>query len=213
MILPETNLTNTLLIYGIRDPKDTQGKYRYVGKTKNLRDRATAHLRDSRNIRHRHVCNWINSLNGEVVFDILEICTTREEVSSSEVRWIQYLKDAGHDLTNHTLGGEGAFGRVVSEATKNKISKSVRETLAKRVWTDEERKAASEKQNGRKMSDDARTKLSKSMSGKSIPQATRDKISKSLTGRRNPHVGKGNHTRYHTNRGIVSDRCEHCLVI
>tara|TARA_R110000868_G_scaffold118456_3_gene314121 strand:+ start:2105 stop:2767 length:663 start_codon:yes stop_codon:yes gene_type:complete len=133
----------TTFIYTLNDP-DTN-EVRYVGKSDNPQKRLYMHLwRESKT----HKWSWIKSLKDKGLTPLLEVL---DEVPLDDWRfwekyWIAQLKVWGCDLVNHTEGGEGfASGelnpahlphvkaltskrqrdRVISEETKEKISKSL----------------------------------------------------------------------------------------
>jgi hypothetical protein len=85
-------------IYALFDHR-SPGRIRYVGVTHN---RPKARLRD-------HVRK-------------AEIGKCLYHSSTAEIRWIAWHKEQGHDLTNHTDGGEGSPGVIVSAEARKKMA-------------------------------------------------------------------------------------------
>lgn len=114
-----------LLIYGLTCP-DT-GLVRYIGKSSSGLLRPNEHKKPS-NLRYAtHKTNWIKKLISEdKTYGVIQIeyCENEEELNDREIHWIAKYRQAGYDLTNSTDGGEGALGMVVTQSTKDKISKS-----------------------------------------------------------------------------------------
>lgn len=118
-----------IYIYTLKDP--INNGIRYVGQTNNLKRRLARHITNSKNLTdNRHISNWIRSLNNLIIMDVIEVCDylVRNE---REKYWINYYKEKGFNLCNSSNGGAGAginnkncVGRVLSEKTKSKISKS-----------------------------------------------------------------------------------------
>jgi hypothetical protein len=212
MILPTEHLRDTFVVYAIRHSFDLTMEYRYVGMTNNLKSRANKHLRDARSGKNRYVCQWIQRHLGFVSFDVLEVCPNKESLALAEIKWIHILRSRGYRLANHTEGGEGAFGRKASDETRSQISSSLKKSWETRLLTAEDRKIIGEKSKGRAKvwSTEARAKAALASTGRIATPETRAKISSALTGRHNPNVAKGNHTRYHTNRGITKESCRFC---
>jgi hypothetical protein len=104
---------------------------RYVGKSNEFRikKRLIEHCRLSQLKKNSHKNNWIRSLlnqNERPVFKIIEECS-EFDFQEREKYWVKYYKDKGCDLTNGTVGGEGAIripNRVISEEQKRKIGET-----------------------------------------------------------------------------------------
>lgn len=115
-------------IYFLKDPITQE--IRYVGKTtKELNERlSNGHLRD-KTITHK--TNWINSLKKIGLIpniELVKICKNENLCCFSERFYIKLLGRADKNegiLINSTDGGEGTPGRIVSQATKDKMSKSI----------------------------------------------------------------------------------------
>lgn len=121
-----------IFIYVLTEPN---GKtIRYVGKSNEFRigKRLHEHCRYSQLHLHTHKNNWIKSLlanNQRPVLNIIEECQENNFVER-EKYWVSYYKKIGCNLTNSTIGGEGAIrihNRVISEKQKKTISKTLKQ--------------------------------------------------------------------------------------
>lgn len=87
------------------------GEPRYVGKCKNLKFRLSAHLSKAKGHHTDHHCaNWIRALlrNGlKPVIQAVEELDDNADWQAAEIAAIAKFREAGHDLTNGTAGGEG----------------------------------------------------------------------------------------------------------
>lgn len=93
-------------IYALCDP--STGECRYVGKTIDLEDRFRKHLRD-KHLSHKQC--WIVGLKKTGRIPVLTVLqTVKGDGCAEEIRWIQYYRERGADLTNLTDGGEGVAG-------------------------------------------------------------------------------------------------------
>lgn len=96
-----------IFIYALKNP-DTN-EIRYVGKTKNLlKKRLYEHCTKRNLLSKTHKNFWIKSLlelNKKPVIELLEICSSNNW-KEREIFWITQF----NNLTNTTLGGEGALG-------------------------------------------------------------------------------------------------------
>lgn len=113
-------------IYGLFDPRDE--RLRYVGQTtKALRARLACYLVPSSLKEHRHVVRWVKGLVDQGLQpDIrrLDVAFDREELDRLERGWIARCRAFGYALTNHSAGGRGNAGHVVSAETRAKISRA-----------------------------------------------------------------------------------------
>lgn len=113
------------LIYTLQDPISKE--IRYVGKTVEGKKRFYRDIKPSvYKTGTSHLYTWIRKLRHSELFPIWNIVQTFElitndELSKAEMYWISYFKSLGCDLCNHTAGGDGMFGYVMSEATKSKL--------------------------------------------------------------------------------------------
>jgi hypothetical protein len=119
-------LINQFLIYALTDPRS--GLVRYVGQSsigmkRPGRHRQPGYLRHDRG----HKGNWIRKLNRLGLaygVQVLELLPNAEELDAAEKHWISAFRLCGSPLVNLTDGGDGRRGYVMSQETKDKISRS-----------------------------------------------------------------------------------------
>lgn len=99
-------------IYGLK-VRGVKG-FRYVGQTiVDPRERLSGHFSAAKHKKSsRKVLDWINKHGRDKIeMVILESCPDDlGYLNYAERYWIASLRDLGHDLLNHTLGGEGVPG-------------------------------------------------------------------------------------------------------
>jgi len=111
-------------IYILRDPRDKA--IRYVGKTVDPKKRYQHWKRESEDDTWK--ANWFRCLieAGECfIMEIVEVVPSGGNWAEAERRWIKYYRDMGCDLTNLSDGGEGEPGRVLSQESRDKLSRSL----------------------------------------------------------------------------------------
>lgn len=100
----------------------------YVGKGQRSRDKA--HLRGSHNKRLNRLIAEMREMSCEPVIERIADNLTCGEARTLEIETIAKYGRKGYEpgglLMNHTLGGEGASGRVLSEESRQKLSASNR---------------------------------------------------------------------------------------
>ncbi len=125
-LVMEMRMNPKYLIYGLIDPRN--GQLRYVGKSCIGTKRAKNHAYPGVLGRDRtHTGNWIRGLHAQGLthqFIIIEVHPDGSLLSKAEIFWIRYFKDQGHNLTNHTDGGEGQLGVKFTDERKLKIARS-----------------------------------------------------------------------------------------
>lgn len=118
-------------IYGVR--RADEREFRYVGQTKHaVAHRRMQHFKAAVRGRKTPFYDWVRKFGSreDVYFQPLEfVMGGSEELNAAEVRWVAALRTEGHRLLNLTDGGDGVRGRV---------------------WTEEQRLAASKRNRGRK---------------------------------------------------------------
>lgn len=158
-------------IYVLKDPRTN--KIRYVGETLNPTKRQREHKTTKG---HRgHNFNWINSLEKQNLYPILEIvekCPNKTEGLIREKYWQDKLKLEGCNLTNNIPCGlpNPTYGIPLKEETKQKISKTLMGHSSTIGFT------------GRKHSRETKLKMSEKRIGKPRPVEVKIKISKTKTG-------------------------------
>lgn len=193
----------------------------YVGKSHDPQTRWLKHLKVSkhkRNVEKFYIHRAISKY-GIVNFTFTTIQSFKNEPDSllAEKYWIKYFnsntKNFGYNLTE---GGEGCSGRVMSEATKQKIRekalgrKHSPETIEKlriinlgRVPTNIEQLRTINK--GKKLSTEHKEKISEAKKGVIFTQEHKDNMSKVRIGKNlgpdNPFYGK-----HHTEANKIKSR-------
>jgi hypothetical protein len=116
-------MEETIKIYTLSDKTGI----RYVGQSKTPNKRYYRHIFDAKQDGFKNKrCAWVRSLLNKNETPIMEII---DEVSTTEWAfweqyWISQIKSWGFNLTNDTNGGDGTYGRIVTEQTKQKMSES-----------------------------------------------------------------------------------------
>lgn len=120
-------------IYTLTDPIDNDIKY--IGKTKDMKDRMRRHMGES-NLKDLWIPKnkWIKWLKNQGLKPIMEMLDEGDEnnINSLEIYWICQFKTWGYKLKNRTNGGEG-----VEYWTGKKLSK---EHILKKVMNNPRRK-------------------------------------------------------------------------
>ena len=117
------------IIYGLFDPRT--GQLRYIGRTiSSVSSRLAAHLADARR-KALPKSGWIREMReGGLApeIEILETCSSKEDLHEAE-RWhIQYWISLGCDLTNVRSGGGPG-----SEETRRRMSAAQKARWAKNL--------------------------------------------------------------------------------
>lgn len=120
------------VVYAVR--RYGTGEYRYVGITsRTVSYRRRQHLKAAHSGKKTPFYDWLRKLESDedVYFEPMELVMSDDldDLGEAERRWIARLRRKGHRLLNLTDGGLGPRGYV---------------------WTEEQRKAASERSRGRK---------------------------------------------------------------
>ena len=104
-----------------------ESQKKYVGiTTRTLNERWEEHIQKSQTNDRNHLHDALH-LYGAESFKIypLDSANTTRELAQKEQFWIKELDTYGNAGYNETLGGEGSFGRVMSEETKEKMRQSM----------------------------------------------------------------------------------------
>jgi len=233
-VFPQTRGKN--LIYAIRLTYDPNLEYRYVGQTSRGVLRLQQHISDARNLGSgkydTHKSFWIRKHNFCVTFDILEEVSDVDELNFAEMKWIHIFRVKGYDLINQTDGGDGIRGHTFSEDAREKM----RQAKLGKPRTEETKLKISQFNRGKTLSQSQRDRLSTSRLGTKNPmygiQAWNSgkKMEDLVENYQHPHKGKtfsaeyreklsqahkgmpnvGRHTRWHVNRSIIKEGCDHC---
>ena len=169
-------MVKSVFIYGLRDPRD--GQIKYVGKTKDLKQRMKDHLKDAKR-RNTPKNAWLLKLQRlglrpEMI--VLEE-VPRDKWVEAERRWIAQMREQSPALKNICDGGEGRTGPL-SEETKRKLSLAGRG----RKWTLEQRMKASQAKIGHTLSAESREKIGRANRGRKHTKQACEKLSRALRG-------------------------------
>lgn len=151
---------------------------KYVGKTKNMKQRIYQHCYNDRFKYDTYFYRWLNKQIAEdniYYIDILEECNEKNW-KERECYWIAHIKENNYPLCNMTNGGEGNNNQVFSEETRKKMSKA----QIGRKHTEESKKKMSENTKGRKLSEETKEKLRQVNLGKKLPKEVRLKRAKPI---------------------------------
>lgn len=189
------------IVYGLFDPET--GELRYVGKSTFGWKRVARHwapscLANPRNrARSKAWCKSVLARGLIPVGQVLETCSSAEEVGDREVFWIAEYRARGADLVNHDAGGRGGRHGPRSEEERAAMSRRMmgnRYTAGKpRNLSPEQREAMAERARRRSADPAIQAKISATLTGrKNGPHSaeTRAKISKALMGHP-PYPGAG----------------------
>lgn len=154
-------------IYKITSPSNKV----YIGQTIDLKTRISKY----RNLNCKNQTRIFNSLVkygwDNHIFEIIEIVININILSEREVYFINFYNSFKTGL-NCTLGGEGCVGKIVSEASRKKMSESAKgkiqskETIAKRIA----------KTTGLKRDDVFKNKIRQAQTGRKHSEKTKEKL-------------------------------------
>lgn len=195
----------TYTLYTLSSSASPHG-VRYVGITKNAKQRLRGHLKAANdNTKVHHRANWIRSVladGNEIVMNVLETGLSEGEAKRLEIATIARMRTDGIDLVNATDGGDGVRGYVFTPEARRKISlagigrrhkpESIERTAAahrgKFVSAETRRRIAEAASN---ISDETRSKLAEAARNSSPEK--REKIAKKVSqiNRLNPPLRGG----------------------
>ena len=132
---------------------------RYIGKSRNLKDRISSHKcqlrKDVRNKdTNRYLFNAVKKYGmGNFNFEVIEclLDLDQEYLADREIYWMDYYKSYERDF-GYNLIKESVYGRILSEDTlklKSEMSMGKLNPNFNNKWSDEQKKRASEIQKER----------------------------------------------------------------
>ena len=118
-------------IYVLLDPRNNNIKY--LGKTtKTLEKRLSGHMTD-KTINRKS--SWIKSLKSQNLKPIIKLIDmVEDDWEFWEEYWISNIKMLGIELLNHTNGGEGMYGYIPTQETREKLSKAFKGRKKSKEW-------------------------------------------------------------------------------
>lgn len=159
----------------------------YVGKGNRKRSRQM----NARNRHHLGIQTKLRGLGLAVEIKIISDGLSEDEAFALEVDRIQYWKDAGLELANHTVGGEGVSGFKLTSEQKAKISLTHRGKKRPQEWKDKigaahrgKPKSAKHRENcvaghahlrGIPLSEETKAKLSVALKGRVVSPENRER--------------------------------------
>lgn len=117
-------MADTIFIYSISDP--STNLVRYIGKTKDVKERFRKHLTENNKTRKSKWMKGLRSKGLKPVFEIIDECLI-SDWQEKEIGYIKLFKSIGADLLNQARGGEGGatmLGRKLTAEQCKKISDS-----------------------------------------------------------------------------------------
>lgn len=161
-------------IYALREKPF--GGFRYIGVTNDPKGRYRSHLNDKSRC---HRANWIRSVlarGGVIEMVVLKKIPFWADPYKFERMWVIYGYERGWNLTNGTLGGEGAAG--LSAESREKIRKA----WIGRKHTEETKRKIGLASKGRRHSAVTRKKMSDRHKGRVFSEQHRKRISEAISG-------------------------------
>jgi len=133
---------------------------KYVGQSSNTEERWYRHSVDYKRLTDRYLYRAMNKYGFDnFYFEVIEENIPIEYIGEKEIYYIKYFNTKAPNGYNMTDGGEGSFNRVISNETKEKISKS----LKGKKLSEETKKKMSVRNQERYKDDSERKKISDSM--------------------------------------------------
>lgn len=128
-------------IYCLVDPVTFER--RYIGKTKNIKERYRKHLLPYCLKSNTYKNRWLRKLltkGLKPLVMILSEVAEWEDVNEIEKFWIRIFKNAGHRLTNGTFGGDGGATMTGKKMSKEAIAKIIKAQKGKKWAGDDPRR-------------------------------------------------------------------------
>lgn len=175
-------------IYGLYDPRT--GELRYVGQTTRASGkRLQEHLTTKSRAKHTYLAHWVAALwtlGLRPDIKLLAEASSKEDLDQLEMEWIAQGRGAGIRLTNHTEGGKGQLGRVVSDATRAKMSTSHKGRTFPHMFqplSEATKVKLSEVNKGKRVSAETCLKLSQVLKGRVFSSSHRKALSEANRGK------------------------------
>lgn len=146
----------------------------------------------------------------------------RSPETIAKLRGREYSRETRLKMSESARGNSSHLGHAHTDETKYLISKTItgRELSESHKQKISERMQGNSIMLGRKLSEETKAKMSKSRTGFRHSDESREKMSIASKGRVvsaearaniSAATGLGQHTRWHSNRGIIKDSCLFCM--
>lgn len=167
------------IIYALVDPRTLL--VRYVGQSSSGLKRPCSHAQPAQMQKRTHTAAWCRQLARDGLRPAAVVLehASREHLSERECWWIAYGRALGWDLTNHTDGGEGTRGIVMTAAHRRHLS----EAHTGYRQTEQHRASISAGNRGRVVSEYTREQTANANRARVWTPAMRAKMSASKTGK------------------------------
>jgi len=192
-------------------------EFRYLGMTVDLHKRYIRHKSSVTTGENLPLYRWIRAKGFENVEMVVLEEAEYSELPNLEMSWIKQLTEEGHRLLNLTSGGEGALGYRHSEEQKAKWSQERKGSITGDKNPNYGKFGPEHPAYGRKLSEETKKRLSEQKRGEKNPnygrklsEETRKKMSEVRKGRPMPSSSRSAHTRWHTNKNVISNKCKYC---
>jgi hypothetical protein len=161
-------------IYSLNDPGT--GEVRYIGQTVRKPDaRLKLHVKAVKNGADNRVYRWMRTLPSPPQINV--ICTVPEnELNDAEIRWIAFARAVGARLTNMTDGGGGVLGYKHSAESLARIGEGNRGKVISQAQRDQISKTLTGKTKGTKLTKEHKDKIAASHTGKPLSEAHKEKL-------------------------------------
>lgn len=153
-----------MVVYALSDPKTDE--LRYIGQTEQLpATRLRQHVKDCGRYSN-HCAHWIKNLKKQgfkPFMEILQKCSTVEELNEAEIYWISQFRALGFRLTNISHGGENTT-KGTKLTAKNRLA--IAASLGSKPFRDHLGNVYFSKSEAQRKLGIARQQINKVLSGK-----------------------------------------------
>jgi len=165
-----------IYIYSL-STKEEPNNIRYIGKTKDLKDRLKRHLNKYYLDEGTYKARWLNKvlkLGQTPIIDIIDI-VDEKEWQFWEQYWICQFKCWGFKLTNTTLGGEGLIltPEIIKKRSLSNLGKKISKKSIERAKITRRNNAI---KNGYWMTEEKKKQISKTLTGFKHSEETKRKL-------------------------------------
>jgi group I intron endonuclease len=164
-----------IYIYTLSDCREPDN-IRYVGITRDIKNRHKSHRHSHKYLKSKKA-KWIKEVfesGGDIEMNIIHTSDSEKDSKDKEMFYIKHFKDAGFDLVNSTIGGQGNWGFKHTQESRAKMSANlIGSARHKMPHTEETKEKFRQRMLGTKMSEETKAKMSLAHKGK--PKSARHK--------------------------------------